>query len=154
MSKLIKAALLGGLIGGAINIAYAMITSYINNGMMPDALLRVVAAGVLGREQIASGGLGEAALGAGLHFGICIAFAFAFCLVSQGLPLLRRWWFVTGPLYGVFIYVFMNYLVLPLSALAVTKHPEGMRMAGELASHVLGVGLAISGMARWKLGRA
>jgi hypothetical protein len=153
-SRALKAALRGGLVGGAIDIAYAMSVSYLNLGMTPDALLRVVAGGVLGREQIATGGLGEAALGAGLHFGICIAFALAFCIASIAAPALRRWWFVTGPAYGAGIYIFMNYLVLPLSALAVTKHPEGLRMAGELASHIFGVGLAISGMARAVMGRA
>ena len=153
-TKIIKAALLGGLIGGAIDIAYAMIASYLMSGMTPDKLLRVVAGGVLGREQIASGGLAESALGAGLHFGICIAMAAAFCLVSVMAPALRRYWYVTGPVYGAGLYVFMNYVVLPLSALAVKTHPEGLRMVGELASHVLGVGLAISGAARAVMGRA
>jgi hypothetical protein len=46
----------------------------------------------------------------------------------------------------------MNYVVLPLSALAVTSHPEGWRTAGELARQVLGVGLSISTVARRVMG--
>lgn len=153
MNRTLKAALVGGLIGGAIDIAYAMIVSYVTRGMMPDTLLRVVAAGLLGPDVIANGGPAESALGAGLHFGICIAMALAFCLASIAVPLLRRWWFVTGPVYGIGLYVIMNYVVLPLSALAATKHPEGWRMIGELASHVLGVGLVIAGTARAIMGR-
>ncbi|BCW87951.1 hypothetical protein sos41_10830 [Alphaproteobacteria bacterium SO-S41] len=152
-AKLIKAALLGGLIGGAIDIAYAMIVSNLSTGMAPDMLLRVVAGGVLGREQIAAGGLPEAALGGVLHFAICIVMAAVFCLVSLAVPALRRYWYVTGPVYGVGLYVVMNYVVLPLSALAVKSHPEGLRMVGELASHMLGVGLSISAAARWVIGR-
>lgn len=151
--KIIKAALLGGLIGGAIDIAYAMIVSNLATGMPPDMLLRVVAGGVLGREQITQGGLPEAVLGGVLHFSICIVMAAVFCIASLGMPAQRRYWYVTGPVYGVGLYVVMNYVVLPLSALAATKHPEGLRMWGELASHMLGVGLSISGAARWVMGR-
>ncbi|MFT3811050.1 MAG: hypothetical protein QM698_14110 [Micropepsaceae bacterium] len=153
MNRTFKAALIGGLIGGAIDIAYAMIVSYLTRGMMPDTLLRVVAGGLLGPDVIAKGGAAESALGAGLHFGICLVMALAFCIASLAAPALRRWWFITGPIYGAGLYVFMNYVVLPLSALAVTRYPEGWRMIGELASHVLGVGLVIAGAARAVMGR-
>lgn len=151
--RITRATLIGGLTGGAIDIAYAMIVSYLSSGMTPDMLLRVVAGGVLGRAQIKEGGLAEAALGGALHFGICVAMAAAFCLASLAAPALRRYWFVTGPIYGAGLYVFMNYVVLPLSALAVKNHPEGLRMWGELASHVFGVGLTIAGTARAVIGR-
>lgn len=121
-------------------------------GRTPDALLRVIASGLLGRGVIAQGGAAESALGGFLHFVMAIVMALAFCTASFCLPTLRRYWFVTGPLYGAGLYVVMNYIVLPLPALAVTSYPEGWRMAGELTSHVLGVGLSISLAARWVMG--
>lgn len=153
VGKFIRAALIGGLVGGAIDIAYAMIVSYLTRGRMPDELLRIVAGGLLGPAQIKSGGLGEAALGGVLHFAICLAMATAFCLASLAAPALRRLWFIAGPLYGVGLYVFMQYVVLPLSALQVTAHPQGLMMWGELASHVFGVGLVMAAAARFVMGR-
>lgn len=153
MGKVLRAAVWGGLTGGAIDIGYAMIVSYASIGMTPDALLRVIAGGLYGREIIPDGGLALSALGAALHFGIVFVMALVFCLASLVVPALRRYWFIAGPVYGVGCYVVMNYVVLPMSALAVTKHPEGLRMAGELASHILGVGMAIGYFARREIGR-
>ncbi|MCC6918870.1 MAG: hypothetical protein IT548_06670 [Alphaproteobacteria bacterium] len=153
MKTILRAALAGGFSGGAIDLAYAMIASYFISHMMPDALLRVIAGGLFGRAIIADGGLGYAALGAVLHFGIAVIMALAFCGASSFVPILLRFWFVSGPLYGAVLYLTMNYVVLPLSALAVTKHPEGWRMAGELVSHMAGVGPAIALSARLIMGR-
>lgn len=149
---LIPAILVGGLLGGAIDISYAIVTSNMN-GMAPDALLRVIAAGLLGRDVIANGGIAESALGGVLHFSIALVMAAVFCLVSLAIPALRRWWPVTGLAYGAALYAAMNFVVLPLSALAVTPHREGWVLIGELASHMVGVGLSIAGAARWFLGR-
>lgn len=154
IERVLRAALLGGLVGGAIDIGYAMIASYFMSGMTPDVLLRVVAGGMFGRDVIANGTLLHSAIGAALHFGICFVMALVFCTASVSLPALRRRWFVTGPLYGTALYVAMNYVVLPLSALAVKSHPEGWRMIGELISHMAGVGLSIAWFARRELGTA
>jgi len=152
MKTTLRAALAGGLSGGAIDLAYAMTASYFVSRMMPDELLRVIAGGLFGRGIIADGGAGYAVLGAVLHFGIAILMALAFCGASTLLPLLRRYWFLSGPLYGAALYTVMNYVVLPLSALAATRHPEGWGMIGELVSHMAGVGPAIALSARRIMG--
>jgi hypothetical protein len=151
-ARILRASLWGGLTGGTIDIAYALIVSAIG-GMAPARLLQIIAAGLVGREAAFEGGIATAALGLALHFAIAIVMALVFCAASMFVPALRRHWYVTGPLYGAGLYGVMNYVVLPLSALAVTSHPEGLRMIGELVSHTAGVGLAIAYFARQVMGR-
>lgn len=150
--RIVRAALWGGLIGGAVDIVYALVVAAVG-GMAPERLLQIIAAGLIGRETSFAGGLGTATLGFGLHFAIAIVMALVFCAVSAVAPALRRWWLVTGPLYGIVLYGVMTYVVLPLSALAVTPQREGWAFWGELASHMFGVGLVIAGSARRVMGR-
>ena len=61
------------------------------------------------------GGVQTAALGLALHFFIAISMAVAYYLVARRWPLLWRQPWLCGAVYGVFLYVFMNYVVVPLA---------------------------------------
>jgi len=62
------------------------------------------------------GGLATAALGAFFHFLIATTAAAVFYLASRQLKFLQRHAIASGLIYGVAVYAFMNYIVLPLSA--------------------------------------
>jgi uncharacterized membrane protein YagU involved in acid resistance len=82
--------------------------------------LRVVASGLLG-PAAAQGGAKVALLGLALHFLIATIWTVVFYLAS------RKWLFLIerpvmfGLLYGIAVYTFMNFVVLPLSL--VTRRP-------------------------------
>jgi hypothetical protein len=66
-----------------------------------------------------------------------------YLIASRRLAVLARNPFIYGPLYGVAIYLVMNFIVVPLSAVPARSHTlEGV--VGDLASHLFFVGLPIA----------
>jgi uncharacterized membrane protein YagU involved in acid resistance len=83
-------------------------------------LFQTIAVGVLGKASY-DGGVQAAWLGAGLHLFMATMFVLVYTLVAHRMPQLLRKPFVHGPLYGVVLYLVMNFIVLPLSR--VDAHP-------------------------------
>ena len=136
------AVLVGGLVGGALDILFA-ISFAAYNGIPAMRLLQSVASGLLGRDAY-SGGTPTAALGLTLHFAMAIAFAGAFVLASRRLPLLVRRPYIFGGLFGVGVFLFMRFVVLPWSAF---PHPVSFRPLAttlDLLSHVFLFGIPIA----------
>jgi uncharacterized membrane protein YagU involved in acid resistance len=104
----------GGLVAGLLDISDAIITWGLQ-GVPAGRILQSVASGLLGRASY-TGGFATMALGTFLHFLIAAAAAATYVAASTKLPLLVRRAVPCGIAFGVAVYLFMNYLVLPLSA--------------------------------------
>ena len=140
------AVLVGGLVGGALDILFA-ISFAAYNGMPPMRLLQSVASGVLGQGAYTGGGI-SAALGLILHFAMAIGFAGTFLLVSRRFPLLVYRPFIFGGLFGIAVFLFMRLVVLPWSAF---PHPVSFRPLAttlDLLSHIFLFGIPIALAAR------
>jgi len=111
-----KAILLGGLIAGTIDVGAASLINLVN----PLRILRTIAAGLIGLAAARHGGIPVAALGLLLQWSMALIIAAIYVLAGRALPVLRTRWLLCGPAYGVTIFLVMNYVVLRLSALAVT----------------------------------
>ena len=140
-----RAIFLGGLVAGILDAVDGVI-AYGTQGLNPIQVLQYIASGALG-ESAFQGGLATAALGAAFHFVIAWVAAAVFVLASGWLPALRKHAVRAGLLYGVTVYFFMNYLVLPLSAVATAPFKLGLFLNGAIG-HALFVGLPISLFAR------
>jgi hypothetical protein len=117
----------------------------------PIRIFQSIASGLLGREAF-SGGPGAALLGVALHFFIAFGIVTTYFVASRALPALVRRPVLFGPLYGVAVYAVMNYVVIPLSAVAPRSGlPPGPVLANGLLIHLLGVGLPTALFARWAL---
>src|SRR3954470_4275603 len=127
-SHALRAIVAGGLIGGTLDILYASIMTVLA-GSTPDRMLKSIAAGLLGRG-VMERGWGCAALGLALHFTIALTAATTYYLISRKFTFLitRAVW--CGPLFGALVYLVMNRVVLPVSALHA--RPQ-MRLPGFLA---------------------
>jgi len=79
------------------------------------ACYRGVAKGLLG-PAARNGGLAAALVGAALHLLICFAIVVAYDQAARRIPALVAHAVPCGLLYGVAVFAFMNYLVVPLSA--------------------------------------
>jgi hypothetical protein len=132
MARRVWAAILWGGLAAVVLYRVSLVVVY-----------QSVASGLLGREAY-KGGLATAALGLALHFLIATAAAAVYVGASHGLPVLRRQVMAGGLAFGVAVYFFMKYLVLPLSAVARLTPFEPLAMIG----HALLVGLPISLVAR------
>ncbi len=113
-SKPYKIILLAGLVAGILDIIAAAITTILR-GRPPTRMLQSIASGVLGLDSY-NGGLKTAALGLVFHFIIATGWAAIFYAASRKLTFLVRQPIVSGLLYGIAVYCFMNLVVLPLSA--------------------------------------
>jgi hypothetical protein len=103
-----------GLLAGALDITAAFVEAGLE-GRSPVSLLQGIAGGLLGMSSF-KGGLATAALGAFFHFLIATTAAAVFYLASRKLKFLEQHAIASGLIYGVAVYAFMNYIVLPLSA--------------------------------------
>jgi hypothetical protein len=146
------AIFVGGGIAGTLDILYA-ITYSAFRGMMPERLLQLIASGLLGNEAY-SGGLPVAALGLTLHVVIAISLAAVYWVTVQRFQMLSRYAMVSGMIYGMVIFVVMNFVVLPLSAF---PHPFRFSLVGtgtNFLAHVFLVGVPIALAARKALYQA
>jgi hypothetical protein len=110
----------GGLIAGTLDICAAFLTAWLRRGVSPAAVLRFVASGLLGPVAL-RGGAKAAAIGLALHFLIATVATIVFYLASRKFLFLVERPVHFGLLYGVAVYLFMNFVVLPLSL--VTRGP-------------------------------
>ena len=139
-----KAILVGGLIAGALDITYAFILWWFRARVTPMQILQSVATGLLGKASY-DGGAGTAILGAFLHFFNALVIAAIFVGASRIWPVLARRATLFGPLYGIGVYLVMNYVVLPLSAFPPRSKPPApaVWITGVLA-HMFLIGLPIA----------
>ena len=84
-------------------------------GVRPIRIFQSIASGLLGRVAY-SGGMRTAVLGAVLHFFIAFVIVATFLIASRYFRVLLRAPVLTGLLYGLAVYLVMNFVVLPLSA--------------------------------------
>jgi hypothetical protein len=141
-SKAYQGILLGGLIAGILDITAAFVDSLLS-GRSPIIVLQGVASGILGASSFRDG-FASAALGLGSHFLIAFGAAAVYYAASGKLKFLVQHAIVCGLLYGVAIYLFMNGVVVPLSAVPFKfSYPLTAVMIG-LAVHMLCIGLPIS----------
>jgi len=112
--------------------------------VQPLAILQSIASGLLGPAAY-KGGVRTAVLGLLLHFFIACTASAIFYVAAKRLGFLRRYAVISGLLYGFAIYLVMNWIVLPLSAVPKPRPavPAISLLNGVLAVVVL-VGLPIS----------
>jgi hypothetical protein len=129
--------LAGGLAAGTFDLIAAFIT-------FGWGVPRGIASGLLG-SQAFRGGVGTWILGVVLHFLIAFLAASVYCVSSLKLEFLRDHFLVCGLFYGVAVFLVMNLVVLPLSAVPFPVGPftaAGLRQG--LLIHMLIIGLPIS----------
>jgi hypothetical protein len=139
------AILWGGLVAGVLDAADGVV-AFGFKGLNPIQVLQYIASGLLGPSSF-RGGLVTAALGTGFHFFIAFVAAAVYVLASQQIALLNGRAVLFGVLYGVMVYFFMNYLVLPLSAVGHSPFSLGLFLNGVIG-HGIFVGLPVALYAR------
>jgi hypothetical protein len=108
--------LFGGLVVGVLDIVYAIGFWWFRARVAPMRILQSVAAGLIGRDAARAGGLQTALLGAFLHFFIAFAIVVVYWLAAKRIRILVQSPTLCGLIYGVLVYLAMNYVVIPLSA--------------------------------------
>jgi uncharacterized membrane protein YagU involved in acid resistance len=147
-----QAILLGGLAAGALDFIGACVTNA-SRGVTPLRIAQSIASGLLGAKAFqapSQGGYETTALGVGLHFFIATVAAAAFCLASNKLLWLVEKPWLSGALYGLAVFWFMQLIVLPLSAIPFKQNFSWPVVTTGLIVHVLCVGWPIALICRWR----
>lgn len=134
--------LLGGGVAATFDIVYAIVRSG-QHGRTPLWVLQSVASGWLGPDAFTSGLFGGV-VGLVSHYGILLVGATVYFVASSRLPVLRSQALGCGALFGVLVYLFMNFVVLPLSAFPFKLAYPPLRLLEGFASHAVFVGIPIA----------
>lgn len=134
----LRTILIAGLICGTLDGLSALALS----GGRWMRLFQFIASGMLGPRAL-NGGVSTALLGIAAHFSIALGAAAVYYAASRAMPFLIDWAILSGILFGVLIHIFMNYLVLPVSAIGM--RPFNARgFFAQLLVHMIVVGPSIA----------
>ncbi|HXT25706.1 MAG TPA: hypothetical protein VN749_12865 [Candidatus Eisenbacteria bacterium] len=141
MANPTKAIVSAGTICGIMDITAAVVV-YGTMGAKPLRLLQGIAGGVLGPCTY-QGGIATALLGLALHFTIAFGAATVFFIASRAFRFLIDHAVLSGILYGISVYFFMQRVVIPLSH--ANRNPFSLKfMIIGIVIHIFCVGLPIA----------
>ena len=81
------------------------------------------------------------------HFFIAFSATAVYLLASRKLPLSRHPW-LYGGLFGVALYIVMNYIVLPISKIGLRPTPPLVSLVNGIAALVFCIGIPLAFIAR------
>jgi uncharacterized membrane protein YagU involved in acid resistance len=137
-----RPVLYAGLVAGVLDLTYALVV-YGMRGVPPLTILQSISSGLLGSAAFEQGAA-TAALGVVLHFLIMLVICWIYRAASRRLPVLTERPVVMGLLYGVAVYVVMNFVVVPLSAVPGERHFTVVSIALAAFPMLFFVGLPIA----------
>lgn len=117
MTRFWKAVLITTLVAGTLDIAAAHVNQAIRTGAFPTKIFYVIAAGAIGLKSALTGGATMIALGAVIHYFISFSFTLLFFLLYPAVRKISKNKYLNGIVYGAVVWLIMNRIVLPLSAL-------------------------------------
>jgi hypothetical protein len=145
-NSIVKPALLAGLIVGLLDGLAACVNAYLSSGVSADRVFRFVASGFFGAEAH-TGNASMIFWGVVFHFVIAIGWTFLFFLLYDRIDFFSKHVFLWGIIYGLFIWLAMNLLVVPMSQIG----PRPFPLKGSLimiAIHLFVIGVPISYLAK------
>ena len=109
-----RAILFACLLAGTLDILAAVAVYQAN----PAQIFKAIASGAFGAGTAFSGGGIMVCWGIVFHYAITFAWTVTFFLIYPSISILWKNRFITGALYGILIWAFMNMIVIPLSAIS------------------------------------
>jgi len=139
-SRAFRAIASAGLIAGILDITSAFVIAGLK-GVGSIRMLQGIASGLLGARSF-EGGMATAGLGLAIHFLIAFTAASVFYAASRKLTFLTQRPVISGLFYGVLVYLFMYWIVVPL-AIVNARHSVSRDVTAVIV-HMLLIGLPIA----------
>ena len=109
-----KTILFSGLLAGTLDILAAIfVYSVILHQTTAEKILQSIASGVF-KQHAYTGGSQMVCYGLLLHYFIALAFAYFYYKIYPHVPILKKNIVVSGIVYGIFVWIVMNLIVLPI----------------------------------------
>ncbi len=140
------AVIYGGLLAGILDAADGVVAYYLAYGLNPIQVLQYIASGFYGASAFQKGLYG-AFVGLVAHFFIAFVVAAIYVGASRVLPVLARQAAAWGLAYGAAVFLVMNFVVLPQTAVVKSAFSLSLFLNG-IIGHSLFVGLPIALAAR------
>ena len=112
--SLFRVIFITGFIAGILDATAASLNFWIRTGKSPLRVFQFIASGVFGKDPEPSGNA-KAAWGLLFHFCIAYLFTLIFFLIYTRIKIASKNAFITGIIYGCFVWLVMNLVVVPLS---------------------------------------
>ena len=141
MTELLKAIAYGGAACGILDGVAASV-QFALRGIEPLCVWQGVASGLMGDRAFGMGWF-SGAFGLVLHFLIAMIVTTVFVGACPQFPALQQFYWISGPLYGVIVFLVMNLIVVPLSARPKKPAPVVV-VAVQIVIHLFFVGLPIA----------
>src|SRR5688572_30989011 len=109
-----RTIILTGLLAGTLDAVAAIVVSQAS----PAAVFRFIASGAFGAGQAFSGGDVMIIWGVFFHYFIAFCWTVLFFFLYPAWPWMRKNKYITDLLYGIFVWIIMNVVVIPISELA------------------------------------
>jgi hypothetical protein len=142
-SNATAAILLGGLLAGIGDITQAFVVfGHYYPTATPFRILQGIPRGLLG-TRVTQMGWNSALLGLFIHFLIATTAAAVFYAASRKMRFMLDRWIICGLLFGECVFLFMYFVVMPLSLVGWPKFNTATYITGPIG-HPLLVGLPIA----------
>ena len=144
-NSLLRLSVISGLIIGTLHLVIqAWIVFILILKLAPSFMVgaQFIASGLLG-DAAYTGGLATALLGVILELVMTIIIAGIFFFSADRIPLLRKNVIVGSLLYGIGVFIVMNFIVLPLSAAPPLPAPPISQIIEIILEHIVLIGLPL-----------
>ena len=133
--------LLTGFLAGTLDITAAIINASIQHGSTATIVFQYIASGVFGKEAFESPSM--VSWGIIFHYTIAYSWTLLFFFVYPKLSILSKNRVMVGLVYGLLIWLAMNFVVLPMSNVR-RGTPDAFQIALGISFIMFLVGLPIS----------
>lgn len=114
MTSKSKTILYSGLLAGTLDILAAIfVYSVILHQTTAEKILQSIASGIF-KQHAYTGGTQMVFYGLLLHYFIAFAFAYFYYKIYPHVPILKKNIVISGIVYGIFVWIVMNLIVLPI----------------------------------------
>lgn len=139
--------LLAGLIVGSADILSAFLHAYLKNGVTPDRVLRYIASGVFGKKAFIADNTYMIFLGLLFHYVVAFIFTVIFFLIYPNIKRLSTNRILTGIIYGIFMWLAMSFIVLPLSNTPAARKFDLKNALVAVTILIIAIGIPLSYLA-------
>lgn len=140
--RLAKVFLAAGMLAAAVEMMFVLPIQYAM-GASPIVVFQSIAGGAIGRRAY-SEGMSAAILGLGFHVLISLVCAGIYSIAAIRWDWLRRRPILSGVIYGVLVYIAMNFVVIPLSTIGFRWPRSVPLFLMSLGIHMFAFGLPIA----------
>lgn len=146
-SSLIPGILVAGLIVGAMDALAAITHAYLLRGTPPAAVWRYVASAVFGKSA-GAGGPEMVLWGLLFHLTVATLWTALFFVAYPRIRFLSANMVVAGMAYGLFVWLMMNFVVVPLTRIGMGPIRLTTGTVLMILIHLFVIGVPISYLAR------